>query len=258
MTTFSFSGTTGDAFCSLVVLKILGGGEYYQKLYNIENMIREKLGWPDAGRHAGRMTQEDHDSMRELMLHQKYVTKFEPWKGEAIDYDLDNAALHMETHCFPRNFSNQHAKANGIDVDYHLRALQIDPWMECREERKFPGRPIVIYRSPHYQEGNDKKSKFWQDLIDRGLVEQAVFVGLEEDHAWFEECFQIKVPHYRTPDYMELARVIQGSELFISSMSSPSALALSLGKTMWLEIRKNEKWERHEYNYPCRLNIQYF
>ena len=57
---------------------------------------------------------------------------------------------------------------------------------------------------------------------------------------------------------MELARVIQGSELFITSMGGPSAVCLSLGKTMLLETRKNEKFERLEINYPYRLNIQYF
>ena len=61
-----------------------------------------------------------------------------------------------------------------------------------------------------------------------------------------------------TDAMMELARVIQGSELFVSSMSSPSAIALCLGKTMMLEIRKNEPFERHEYNYPMRMNISYF
>lgn len=258
MKTFSHSGTTGDTFCSLVIPKILGGGEFYLRLHNLEAMIKEKLGWGLTGRHVGRMTMDDYESMRELVLHQSYITKFEPWKGEHIDYELENAALHLDMAERPRNFSNQHAKAQGLDLNYYRRPLQETPWMECREPRRIPGRPIVVFRSPHYQEGNERKSKVWQDLIDRGLQYHGVFVGLEEDHFWFEETFKIQIPHYRTPDYMELARVIQGSELFISSMSSPSALALCLGKTMWLETRKNEEWERHEYNYPYRLNIRYF
>jgi antitoxin (DNA-binding transcriptional repressor) of toxin-antitoxin stability system len=57
---------------------------------------------------------------------------------------------------------------------------------------------------------------------------------------------------------MELARVIQGSELMITSMGGPSALCLCLGKTMMLESRKNETHERLEINYPARINIQYF
>jgi hypothetical protein len=258
MSAFSHSGTTGDTFCSLVAAKILGGGEFYLKLRNLENVIKEKLGWSLTGRHAGRMTEDDYEMMRELILHQPYITEFKPWNGETIDYELENAASYLDTEVRPRNFSNQHALAQGIDVNYNVRQLQMDPWMECREERKFPGRPIVIFRGPHYQDGNELESPIWKSLISRGLAEQAVYVGLDEEHQWFEETFKIKVPHYRTPDFMELARVIQGSELFISSMSSPSALALSLGKTMWLEVRKNEEFERHEYNYPLRLNIRYF
>ena len=54
MATFSHSGTTGDTFCSLVAAKILGGGEFYLKLHNLENMLKEKLGWSvKGGRHDG-------------------------------------------------------------------------------------------------------------------------------------------------------------------------------------------------------------
>jgi hypothetical protein len=258
MKTFSHSGTTGDTFCSLVIPKILGGGDFYLKLQNLETVVREKLGWPLTGRHVGRMTMEDYESMRELVLHQPYINSFTPWNGEHVDYELEDAALHLNMEERPRNFTNQYAKAIGLDLEYYKRPLQEVPWMECREPRRIPGRPIVIFRGPHYQEGNELKSKVWQDLIDRGLKNHAVYVGLEQDHQWFEDTFKVQVPHYRTPDYMELARVISGCELFISSMSSPSALGLALGKTMWLETRKNEPWERHEYNYPHRLNIRYF
>lgn len=258
MTTFSHSGSTGDTFNSLVAAKILGGGDFYLRLNNIEKMIQEKLGWGDAGRHKGRMTQDDYEQMRELMLHQSYINSFEIYKGETIDYELENACLHLETGTIPRNFAIQHAQAQGIDIKKHFRELQIDPYMECRETRKFPGRPIVVFRAPHYQDGNKAMSPTWKDFVDRGLSEQAVFIGLEEDHQWFEESLKVAVPHYRTPDFMEMARVIQGSELFISSMSSPCALALALGKTMMIETRKNEPFERLEVYYPHRLNIQYF
>lgn len=257
MKTFSHSGTTGDTFCSLVIPKILGGGDFYLKLNNLENILPQ--GWSNKGtRHEGRMTQDDFDMMKELIEHQPYINSFSVWNGEAIDYELEKASQHLETTVRPRNFTNQHAVAQGLDTNYHIRQLQMMPWMECREERKIPGRPIVVFRGPHYQSGNELNSPVWQDLIDRGLEEQGVYVGIESEHAWFEDTFKIKIPHYRTPDFMELARVIQGSELFVSSMSSPSALALCLGKTMWLETRKNEPWERHENNYPYRLNIRYF
>jgi hypothetical protein len=260
MKTFSHSGTTGDTFSSCVAVKIRGGGEFYLRLHNLENMLHEKLGWglTPGSRHSGRMTEHDYEIMREFMLHQKYITDFKSWKGEHIDYELENAALNLETNRFPRNFPNQHALAQGIDMDLHYRELQVEPYMECREVRKFPGRPIVIARGPHYQDGNQLDSPVWRDMIDRGLCDQAVYVGLESEHAWFEDCFKVRVPHYRTPDFMELARVIQGSELFVCSMSAPCAVALALGKTMWVETRKNEPFERLEINYPGRMNIRYF
>ena len=259
MKTFSHSGTTGDTFCALVIPKIFGEGEVYLKLNNLEHVINTKLGWSNKGnRHEGRMTEKDYELMRELILHQKYISKFEIWKGEDIDYELEDAYDHLETNCFPRNFSNQYARAVGLDLKKHEKELQMLPWMECREERKFPGRPIVIHRSINYQEGNPVQSPVWRDYIERGLEEQSVFVGAESDHAYFEDTFKVRVPYYRTPDLMELARVIQGSEQMITSMGGPSALCLCLGKTMMLEPRKNETHERLEINYPLRLNIQYF
>jgi hypothetical protein len=258
MTTFSHSGTTGDTFSSCVAVKILGGGDFYLKLHNLENILPP--GWTNKGtRHEGRMTQNDYDIMREFMLHQPYITSFEPWNGEHIDYELENASKHLETNRFPRNFPNQHALANGIDLDKYYTQLQVEPYMECREPRRFPGRPIVVNRTPHYQDGNQTHSVFWKELIEKeNIRDRGVFVGIESEHAWFEDTFKVRVPHYRTPDYMELARVITGSELFVCSMSSPCATALALGANMWVETRKNETFERLEINYPGRTNIKYF
>lgn len=258
MTTFSHSGTTGDTFCSLVIPKIFGEGDFYLRMNNIQNVVTSKLGWGDVGRHRGRMTPEDYDLMKELVLHQPYINSFNIWNGEEIDYELEDAYDHLETGFFPRNFSNQYALAVGLDPKKHVRELQLFPWMECREERKFPGRPIVIHRSPNYQEGNPVESPKWKNFIERGLVDQAVFVGAPSDHHYFQETFKVSVPYYKTPDWMELARVIMGSNLMITSMGGPSALCLCLGKTMFLESRKNETHERLEINYPLRVNIQYF
>ena len=258
MTTYSHSGTTGDTFSSLIVPKIKGGGDFYLKLNNLENVVREKLGWTVTGRHSNRMTEEDFESMRELILHQPYINSFNIWQGEHIDHELENACLHLETGRFPRNFPNQHALANDLNLDENLLELQMHPHMECREIRKFPGRPIVVHRTPHYQEGNQTLSPVWKNFVDRRLADQAVFIGLESEHSWIEETFKIHIPHYKTYDWMEVARVIMGSEFFICSMAAPCALALALGKTMAIETRKNETMERLEVNYPYRLNVQYF
>lgn len=260
MTTFSHSGTTGDTFSSLVAVKILGGGDFYLRLHNMDKMIREKLGWPGAGIHSGRMTQNDYESLRELMLHQPYINRFEIYNNEHIDYELENAALYLNPGVIPRNFSNQHARANNIDLEKYFKQLQIEPYMECREPRKITGRPICVFRNDHHRQGNDILSNSYKSFLQRGLLEQAFFIGTQEDHDWFENGLKVKIHYVPCPDYMETARLIQGSELLICNQSSPCALGLALGKTMWIETRKlnNETIEQNECFYPYRLNISYF
>lgn len=258
MKTFSHSGTTGDVFNSLSVVKALGGGKLYLKLHNMDRMIQEKLGWGGAGFHSGRMTQTDFDSMKEFIEHQPYISSFEVWNGEPVDYDLDEMARHHEIGVFPRNFPNQYAKAVGLDIETNKLALQVRPYMECREPIKVPNRPIVIFRGQRYQDGNEILSQQWKEWLDWGLAEQAVFIGLPAEHEWFCNTFNVTVPYYQTPTFMDMARVIQGCEMLITSMSSPCAVGLALGKTMWIETRKNETMERLEVNYPFRTNIFYF
>lgn len=258
MFSFSHSGTTGDTFSSLVAVKILGGGDYYLRLHNLDKMIQEKLGWPNAGLHSGRMKQEDYDVMRELMLHQPYIHSFEIYNNQHIDYELENAAIHLYPGVTPRNFSNQHALANGLDLKVYFKELQIEPYMECREPRKISGKPICVFRNTHHRQGNDILSPTYASLLNRGLLEQAFFIGLKEDHDWFENTLKVKIMHVHTPDFMEMARVIQGSELLICNQSSPCALGLALGKTMWIETRKDVELTQNECYYPYRINISYF
>jgi len=72
MTTFSHSGTTGDVLSSLCLVKILGGGDYYLRLNNLDSICRS-IGWGNAGRHSGRMTQRDFDTLEPLMRIQPQV-----------------------------------------------------------------------------------------------------------------------------------------------------------------------------------------
>ena len=44
-------------------------GDFYLKLNDLDRVIQQYLGWPDAGRHSGRMSQEDFDAMEELIKH---------------------------------------------------------------------------------------------------------------------------------------------------------------------------------------------
>jgi hypothetical protein len=83
-------------------------------------------------------------------------------------------------------------------------------------------------------------------------------VGLEEEHAWFEETLKITVPHVKTADCLELARLIDGAEMVIANQSMPGTMAISMGKSCYIETRKNTPLENNEIYYPYRINAHYF
>jgi hypothetical protein len=258
MLTFSHSGGSGDIFLALSSVKALGGGHFYIKLRNMDRVVQEYMGWPNAGVHAGRMTEHDIEVMREFIEHQPYITGCSIWAGEPVDYDLDRMAAGHHIPDFPRNFPNLYARTVGLDPTQMVKQLQIEPWMECREPVKIPGKPVAVFRGPRYQEGNEIHSEQWQEWIDWGLCDQAFYIGLPQDHQWFCDVFKVNIHHHVTPTFWDMARAIAGSEMLITSMSSPCAVGLALGKTMWIETRKNIEMERLEVNFPWRTNVFYF
>ena len=256
---FTHSGTLGDVVSSLCIVKLLGGGDFYLKMRNLDRVIQEKLGWPNAGMHSGRMTDKDFDLLEPLMLTQSYVHSFKKWNGEIVTNEFEEVCLHHQAGGRkPRNFVNQYASSQGLDMELYKEQLQQQSWLECDNPIKIPNRPIVIARNSHYLEGAPLLNPTWQNWFNSGLANRCVYVGLEHEHAWFEDMYKVKVPHYKTEDMLQLTRVLSGAELCIGNQSSPLTIAVALGKSSWIERRKNETLENNEIYYPFRINIQYF
>lgn len=259
MASFTHSGSTGDTFSSLAFVKTQGGGDYYLRL-NYMDKVAASIGWGNAGRHSGRMTQGDFDFLAPIMEIQSCLTKFAVWQGETVDFELERVAHHMNDPIWPRNFANQYANAMGVDLQENFRTLQIDPYVEVDKPTVIPGRPICISRNPHYLQGTDDVSKVeeWVNWLERNLVDQAFFVGLPEDHAWFEETMKVKIHYEPTSDGLALARLIAGAKMMIGNQSMPATLALGIGTTLWIETRKNTPLENNEILYPFKSNVTYF
>ncbi len=256
---YSHSGSTGDIFSSLAVVRCLGAGKYYLKLNNMDR-VAQMIGWPNAGRHSGRMTKDDYNFIAPLMEIQNFITKFEIWNGQPIDYELEKSVYHHQIPVWPRNFANQYAVAMGVDTVIHRRVLQIDPYIDVDKMQIVPGKPVCVARNPYYLDGIVDPSQVpeWINWIERDLIEQSFFVGLPEDHDWFENIMKIKIHYIPTVDALELARLIAGSKMMIANQSMPGTLAVGLGTTLWIETRKNTPLDNNEILYPYRSNITYF
>lgn len=258
MTAFSHSGSTGDTFSSMALVRALGGGDYYLRLHNMSN-VAARIGW-GAGRHAGRMTPQDFDFLAPIMQIQSCLTKFEAYQGQHIDYELENTVYHMTDPIWPRNFANQYANAMKVDMQKYFRQLQVDPYIDVDKPTVIPGRPVCIARNPFYLDGIENISQVpeWVNWIERGLMDQCFFVGLPEDHQWFEQTMKVKVHYEPTTDGLALARLIAGAKMMIANQSMPGTLCVGIGTTLWLETRKNTPLDNNEILYPYRANITYF
>jgi hypothetical protein len=105
-----------------------------------------------------------------------------------------------------------------------------------------------MHRSPRYHNWNFVP--VWKRMWERYRGE-TVFVGSPGEHADF--CWYVgPVPHYPTKDYLELAQVIAGCDLFVGNQSSPFWVAEALKKQVVLEAClscQNCHFERNGFTY---------
>lgn len=218
MKTFKHSGDMGDIIYSLPTIRGLGGGILYldpmggnTDMYVINQSIDRRT----------KLNNNSIDFLIPLLKLQSYITDIRYWSGETVDYNLDE---------FRQKFSDSKKRnKNNNLADLHLEhfGLQFSevekPWITVDEGIKLD-RKILISRTPRYQSnyGFLNANKFF-------LANNAIFVGLPKEHEYFEWTFDIKIPYHKTNNSLELARAIQGSEIFIGNGSLPLAIAIGLG-----------------------------
>jgi hypothetical protein len=224
----------------------------------------QMLGWPGAGRHSGRMTQKDFDFLEPLMKIQPCINSFKVWDGRKVDYEFEQTCFHHNPPGWPRSFTRQYASAVGIDpsrADKNiLRQLDIDPFLFVDKKYKIDHKPIMICRNKWYLDGIPDAGNVdaWNIWISSGLAEQAFYCGLPEEHKWFEDTMKMKIQYIPTSDSLELARYMSGAEMVIANQSMGGTMAVSMGKTCWIETRKNVELENNEIYYPYKINAHYF
>jgi len=233
----------------MVAVKLLGGGDVYIKLNAMNEVAWNAFGVVNAGIHSGRYTQKDLDFLFPLLDHQSYVHKLDVWRNETVDYDLGTHykfttrpnSPQTRTEAWQGNQTECYGMVCGLDIKKYRKELIIDPWLDPMEPICIPGRPVVINRTGRYLRGSDPMPEMWVKWVNEGLDQVAVFLGTQEECDTFNQQFKCKVPYKPVTDMLEMARIIQGSEMVIANQSPIMAIAIGLGKTFWSETRKD--WE---------------
>lgn len=246
MKNFSHFGTFGDTIYSLCVVKLLGGGNMYIKLNYLDYFCKEILGWTDAGPGAGRYTQEDYDMLAPLLEAQDYIHNVDIYKDQSIDVDFEN---HYRFHLMGGRWRGNQTECYALTQNLNIHDEEISnaliklPWLHNAEPISLPQKICVNRTARHHHGEMGESRKVYNTFIKEKLCENGFFVGTEEEHSDFCEEFKCKMKYQKTSDLLELARYINGCELFLGNQSSPLAIAIGLGKNLRYEIRKDYQSE---------------
>jgi len=113
--------------------------------------------------------------------------------------------------------------------------FSLNPWLTAEPALETKGL-VTIARSSRYHNPEFPWKRIVSELDDR-----CVFLGLPEEHAEFCREVGCKVPHLPTSNFLRMASLIAGSDLFIGNQSSPCWVAMGLGHPLIQETHKEIK-----------------
>lgn len=205
MNFFSHSGDIGDIIYSLPTIRAKGGG----KLVLFDS----------PGKTAHGMTKEKVERLRPLLEAQEYIHSLE-WSNIPIESSLNGFRDHVRLH---GNLTDAHLATYGFSWEERST-----PWIKCDKQVKTYD--VVIHRSFRYRNSNFP----WERIVNT-YKDRIGFIGFQDEYKSFTDSFG-QVPFIQANDFMELAKVIKGSRLYIGNQSSPLSVALGMYHNCIIEV----------------------
>jgi len=203
---FGSSGDLGDIIYLLPIIQQMAG-ENCLWLYDRP--------WTRPLRHY-------FDSIAPLLRAQPYISMVS-FGGEGI---LDLSPF-RSVHTNPNTLL--YSQALWANKKYGLEMpLGDKQWLYASPAKESSGK-VVFSRSARYHNPYFP----WKGLVEH-YGSKALFIGLPEDHTDFCANFG-EVEHFPTQNFLQIAEIIAGSELFIGNQSSPFAVAEGLKHPRILE-----------------------
>lgn len=194
------SGDLGDVLYALPSIRALGKGDLYLN----------SRPW------TAKMPPERVKVLKSLLEAQSYVDRVSHGDAPKDEYTVDFSTFRNGGLIYGVSLGDLQSDWVHADADF-------EPWLQVEPSTQGHGR-IVCHRSPRYQ-----NPYFRWDEIGKEFLSQLLFVGLPHEVEELRRTTKVHAEYVATQDYLELARLIAGADLFIGNQSSPMALAIGLG-----------------------------
>lgn len=194
------SGDLGDVIYALPAIRALGKGDLYLN----------SRPW------TAKMDEPRVKVLRPLLEAQDYIGRVihgEPPLGE---YLVDFSTFRNGGIFYGLSLVDHQSDWVNAHADH-------SPWLQVSPSARASGR-VVCHRSLRYN-----NPYFPWAEIGKKLGKKMLFVGMPHEVEELRRQTGVHADYAITHDYLELARLIAGAELFIGNQSSPMALAIGLG-----------------------------
>jgi len=221
MNSFRHAGDIGDIIGGLPVIRYFGGGVLFIEAAPYTRQF---------------LTPDKWCGLDLLLNEQPYIHGVLPWERQQVNMVLNDFRANMgralrkgDPAARQKSLVDWQLEAHGVPLtekDKAWLAVEPDPVAPVVINRTGPG------RASHH---NYHNPAFPWHHVWKKYKDKAVFVGLPEEHAVFcAVCGEI--PHHKTANLLEAARVIAGAELFIGNQSACFWCSEALKKNYVLEV----------------------
>lgn len=169
--------------------------------------------------HTAGITHRMH-LIKPLVEAQPYINSVRIWKRETLHWESEKFRSYGYVNN-GHNLAHNHAQAAVRDGFIATMPDVSTPWLAVEPDTTFAGR-VIVNRSPRYNNALFP----WSEIV-RHYGERIIFIGLPDEHARFCEAFGA-VEYQHTRDFLQVARMIAGSALFIGNQSSCMTVAEGL------------------------------
>lgn len=204
--TFVHGGDVGDLIYALPTMKALGGGN----LLLVPHAVREPF------------TETKAQKLAPLLSIQPYL--------KSVEFA---SSIHGEV-CNFNHFRQRYVKGKSLAqiqsemFGKNCTTLE-QPWLQVDRPVRSEKHCVIMHRSSRYHNADFP----WKAVVEK-YGQHALFVGLRKE--WEVFCKEFgQIEYHPTADFLELARLIAGSKLFIGNQSAPYSIAEGLKHPAILE-----------------------